>query len=323
MTDRTDGLVQRDVLQGLIEKWLKAAEEIRADAPEYGPNRDYCMGKALGFQHCAEKLSRLVLGEARHSKDCASWRGVSAHPESEPLPCDCHLSKVGEARPPLDTTCDHDVGRPCRELWPDHRDSWCEGCINWLVPPSVGEARQEERKPDYRVLASAMRKMLPPALLAEVIAHLDPLTPFVEYLHSVGEARQPEWQESTRALERLRDIVNRSRFSGVDSKGPRTERYHWPMHFDEVEDISKAALAYVVACEHDAADKPAVVAARQEEPQEPQKASMRDWPLCRLCEGNGVLKIPGGVSVCPRCRQTCYEPPDAVRESPVSQPETK
>jgi hypothetical protein len=24
-----------------------------------------------------------------HSKDCAVWRGVSPHPESEPLPCDC------------------------------------------------------------------------------------------------------------------------------------------------------------------------------------------------------------------------------------------
>ena len=33
-------------------------------------------------------------------------------------------------------------------------------------------------------LASAMRKMLPPALLAEVIAHLDPVTPFVDFLRS-------------------------------------------------------------------------------------------------------------------------------------------
>lgn len=31
-------------------------------------------------------------------------------------------------------------------------------------------------------LASAMRKVLPPALLQEVIAHLDPLTPFVDFL---------------------------------------------------------------------------------------------------------------------------------------------
>lgn len=35
---------------------------------------------------------------------------------------------------------------------------------------------------DFRTLASAMRKVLPTPLLAEVIAHLDPLTPFVEFL---------------------------------------------------------------------------------------------------------------------------------------------
>lgn len=26
---------------------------------------------------------------AKHSNNCAIWRGVSPHPESEPLPCDC------------------------------------------------------------------------------------------------------------------------------------------------------------------------------------------------------------------------------------------
>ena len=29
---------------------------------------------------------------------------------------------------PEDTTCDNDAGRTCRELWPDHHDSWCDGC---------------------------------------------------------------------------------------------------------------------------------------------------------------------------------------------------
>ena len=37
---------------------------------------------------------------------------------------------------------------------------------------------------DFRMLASAMRKLLPPILLADVIAHLDPLTPFVEFLRA-------------------------------------------------------------------------------------------------------------------------------------------
>lgn len=34
----------------------------------------------------------------------------------------------------------------------------------------------------FEALASAMKKLLPPELLADVVAHLDPLTPFVEFL---------------------------------------------------------------------------------------------------------------------------------------------
>jgi hypothetical protein len=30
--------------------------------------------------------------------------------------------------------------------------------------------------------------------------------------------------------------------------------------------------------------------------------------LCGACGGNGVIPIPGGVSVCPHCEGTCYEP---------------
>lgn len=58
------------------------------------------------------------------------------------------------------------------------------------VTPSMLEhkdgmfVRYEDAQQQFRVLASAMRKMLPPALLAEVIDHLDPLTPFVEFLRS-------------------------------------------------------------------------------------------------------------------------------------------
>jgi hypothetical protein len=35
---------------------------------------------------------------------------------------------------------------------------------------------------------------------------------------------------------------------------------------------------------------------------------MSERELCRLCEGNGSIKIPGGVSVCRRCGGDCYEP---------------
>jgi hypothetical protein len=35
---------------------------------------------------------------------------------------------------------------------------------------------------------------------------------------------------------------------------------------------------------------------------------MKKRRLCRLCEGNGSIKIPGGVSICRRCGGDCYEP---------------
>ena len=50
------------------------------------------------------------------------------------------------------------------------------------VPSRGIDPERQTTGADFNVLASAMRKMLPPELLAEVIAHLDPLTPFVEYL---------------------------------------------------------------------------------------------------------------------------------------------
>ena len=33
--------------------------------------------------------------------------------------------------------------------------------------------------------------------------------------------------------------------------------------------------------------------------------------LCSVCGGNGVVKIPGGISVCPRCDGECWEPLEA------------
>lgn len=36
--------------------------------------------------------------------------------------------------------------------------------------------------------------------------------------------------------------------------------------------------------------------------------------LCSVCEGNGVVKIPGGVSVCSRCHGDCWEPDPSVAD---------
>ncbi len=55
---------------------------------------------------------------------------------------------------------------------------------------ALDEARKA-RDEGFAALASAMRKMLPASLLAEVAAHLDPLTPFVEFLRGMDPSPVP------------------------------------------------------------------------------------------------------------------------------------
>lgn len=43
--------------------------------------------------------------------------------------------------------------------------------------------------------------------------------------------------------------------------------------------------------------------------------------LCQKCGGNGVVKIPGGVSTCPRCDGRCYEPDVSGGAVPPPAPE--
>jgi Helix-turn-helix len=44
----------------------------------------------------------------------------------------------------------------------------------------------------------------------------------------------------------------------------------------------------------------------------------RRWTevLCQGCGGNGVIKIAGGVSECPRCGGRCFEPDDLPQTLP-------
>ena len=44
---------------------------------------------------------------------------------------------------------------------------------------------------------------------------------------------------------------------------------------------------------------------------EDERKSKRWTVLCTKCGGNGVVKIPGGVSTCDRCEGRCYEPESA------------
>lgn len=54
--------------------------------------------------------------------------------------------------------------------------------------------------------------------------------------------------------------------------------------------------------------KPFVRSDRERLPHGPHAAAQAaaDRPLCATCGGNGVVKIPGGVSVCPGCHGECW-----------------
>jgi len=59
------------------------------------------------------------------------------------------------------------------------------------IEQALSDAAQEalnRRARDFEHLASAMKKMLPAPLLAEVLAHLDPLTPFLQFLRTLPAA---------------------------------------------------------------------------------------------------------------------------------------
>lgn len=56
-----------------------------------------------------------------------------------------------------DTTCDNDWGRTCRELWPDFRDSWCEGCLNLTRVDATWLAALEAAQPVLREAIEVLR----------------------------------------------------------------------------------------------------------------------------------------------------------------------
>jgi hypothetical protein len=93
-----------------------------------------------------------------------------------------------------------------------------------------------ESQQNMRHLASAMKKMLPPALLAEVIDHLDPLTPFLRALRdadndtaSAGSTPAREEQQAERFKDALQAAFNAGAFicplAGRDDKPENHARY--------------------------------------------------------------------------------------------------
>lgn len=61
------------------------------------------------------------------------------------------------------------------------------------------------------------------------------------------------------------------------------------------------------SCRSDLAE---LVASPLPPPAATKERTGRRWTevLCQQCGGNGVIKITGGVSTCPRCEGRCYEP---------------
>ena len=86
------------------------------------------------------------------------------------------MSRDHDCRGPASTLRCHEVEKGSRVPL----DQWCNYCL--MIALAGKSPLPASAAPDFRVLASAMKKMLPPALMAEVVAHLDPLTPFVAFL---------------------------------------------------------------------------------------------------------------------------------------------
>ena len=99
-----------------------------------------------------------------------------ANPEPEAL-SSLRVGGAGSPRP-QEVTC-ADCGAPLNE-GEAKTFTVCDVCWDKEYKGAVSPAPA----PQFKALASAMKKVLPPALLAEVIAHLDPLTPFVEFLRT-------------------------------------------------------------------------------------------------------------------------------------------
>lgn len=83
---------------------------------------------------------------------------------------------------------DHVRHAPCPEFWGDKRNQWCRTCVELEAAAALTALLDErESHADLRNLASAMRKLLPPKVLREVLGYIDPLGTFKRVLE--GETR--------------------------------------------------------------------------------------------------------------------------------------
>lgn len=124
-------------LQQLIEKWRGRAALRKEEARRFNcsPSTEYWT-----FTQCADELESFL--EASAASPEVRTKAVAELLDSLPVDYDWNADQLYLTR--------------------------LEGALARLRPAQAATA------PDFRHLASAMKKMLPPALLAEVVAHLRP-----------------------------------------------------------------------------------------------------------------------------------------------------
>jgi hypothetical protein len=132
--------------------------------------------------------------------------------EERPEKCTCWIGRV---RRPVGDPAGWALDRPACAV---HSDAA-------LAPAPAEERETPVEHSDERMkhLASAMRKVLPPALLREVVEHLDPLAPFMEFLR---EALPAEDRAVTAPQEPEQEKLHEASVSATNVEGPAQQGRH-------------------------------------------------------------------------------------------------
>lgn len=147
-----------------------ALPDTRADPPPERSN--------LSLRLCAEQIAQHIDRERPKLFDAC----ISAGPWAPTL------RELAARIAALDTT----RAALCRVLlepeMPQTDEALLQAAHNVVANEAFYRERVDtERYVSLRTAARAMRKVLPPVLLAEVLAYVDPLTPFVDFLRAMEE----------------------------------------------------------------------------------------------------------------------------------------
>jgi hypothetical protein len=136
-------------------------------------------------------------------------------------------------------------GTPCTRchVHPEMAEAKWRGGKCEAVPP-VASANEPTQAEGLRALAHTMRKVLPPALLAEVLAHLDPLTPFLDYLRTFNESASPSPLHAETREDDGAALIAAERARQVSTEG-------WTPEHDDGHDSGEMVIAAVRYALHD------------------------------------------------------------------------